>query len=250
MLDRMEEPIDLTKIKEIDLIPSGSQSEGDEPYDEYYGASAWRYGSQWLGLLKVWHGQGDTPYSAAGCAYFKLVTSRDGLNWEKVAFQNTSGHPEVFLANGEEGGNRGRNDGGYMTDFSQGPLIIGDELIYYYGASSYGKNHPKGVRITGGGIFRARWRLDGFVSIDGGTLTTPAIRFDGAELYLNSIGWVQVDVLDLDGSLLGSALVEGDDIRRQVRFDGKSIRRLSGGDAARLRFSVENGSELYSFTIE
>ncbi|MCH8978773.1 MAG: adenylosuccinate synthetase, partial [Armatimonadetes bacterium] len=114
----------------------------DELYDEYYGSSAWRYGSQWLGLLKIWHGQGDYPYSAAGCAYFKLVTSRDGLNWEKVGLKNSNGQPEVFIANGKEGGNNGQNDGGYMTDFSQGPIRIGDELVFYYGCTSYGKNHP------------------------------------------------------------------------------------------------------------
>ncbi|RKX32511.1 MAG: hypothetical protein DRP71_11920 [Verrucomicrobia bacterium] len=249
-IDEMDKPIDLSRIKEIDLIPSGSPRNGDDLYDEYYGASAWRYGSQWLGLLKVWHGRGDTLYSAAGCAYFKLVTSRDGLNWEKVAFQNTSGHPEVFLANGEEGGNQGRNDGGYMTDFSQGPLRFGDELIYYYGASSYGKDHPPGVRVTGGGIFRARLRIDGFVSVDGGTLTTPELGFGGSELYINSTGQIKVEVLDSEGTLLGSTGVEGNDIRGQVRFDGESIRRLSGGRPTRLRFSVEKGSELYSFTIE
>jgi hypothetical protein len=172
------------------------------------------------------------------------------LHWEKVSFPNTSGHPEVFLANGEEGGNQGRNDGGYMTDFSQGPLRIGDELIYYYGASSFGKSHPPGTRITGGGIFRARLRVDGFVSVDRGSLTTPAIRFDGHELHINSIGRIRVDVLDLDGALLGSTLVEGDDIHRQVRFDKGSMSQLASDHSAQLRFSVEKGSELYSFTIE
>ena len=249
-LDQVDEPIDLDRIKEIDLIPSGDGSNGDETYDEYYGASGWRYGSQWLGLLKVWHGKGDYSYSAAGCAYFKLVASRDGLNWDKVSFPNTSGHPEVFLANGPEGGNQGRNDGGYMTDFSQGPLRIGDELITYYGASSWGKNHPPGTRITGGGIFRARLRVDGFVSVDGGTLTTPAIRFDGDELHINSVGQIRVEVLDADATVLGSTLVEGDDIRGEVRFDGESIRQISGGQPVALRFSVGRGSELYSFTIE
>ena len=95
-----------------------------------------------------------------------------------MPFNNDAGTPEVFIPNGPEGGNHGQNDGGYMSEFSQGPLRIGDELIYYYGCSSYGKNHPRDVRISGGGIFRARLRLDGFVSIDGGTLTTRPLRFE------------------------------------------------------------------------
>jgi hypothetical protein len=50
------------------------------------------------------------------------------------------------------GGNAGKNDGGYLTEFSQGPLRIGDELIYYYGCSSYGKNHAQNVH-------RRRWSV-------------------------------------------------------------------------------------------
>jgi len=41
---------------------------------------------------------------------------------------NDAGEPEVFIPNGREGDNGGRNDGGYMSMFSQGPLRIGDEL--------------------------------------------------------------------------------------------------------------------------
>ena len=87
----------------------------------------------------------------------KLAVSRDGLKWAKVPFPNDDGIPEVFIPNGPEGGNDGLNDGGYMTDISTGPLRIGDELMFYYGSSSYGKNHPQGIRVSGGGIFRARF---------------------------------------------------------------------------------------------
>ena len=100
----------------------------------------------------MWHGGGNYPYSAAGSAFLKLALSRDGLHWNKVPFANDAGVPEVFVPNGPEGGNGGRNDGGYLTEFSQGPLRIGDELIYYYGASSYGKNNPGNLRVGGGEI--------------------------------------------------------------------------------------------------
>ena len=94
-------------------------------------------------------------------------TSKDGINWSEVQFKNSDGYPEVFIPNGAEGGNNRQNDGGYITEFSQGPLRINDELIFYYGSSSYGKNHPYPKRVSGGGIFRARLRIDGFVSVDG-----------------------------------------------------------------------------------
>jgi hypothetical protein len=120
------------------LIPAAAERNGDMPFDEYYSSTAWRYESLWLGGLRIWHSGGDYPYSAAGAAYLKLVSSRDGLNWQKVPFQNEDGRPEVFIPNGKEGDCGARNDGGYMSEFSNAPIRIGDELIYYYGSSSWG----------------------------------------------------------------------------------------------------------------
>ncbi len=132
----------------------------------------------------------------------------------------------------------GANDGGYISEFSQGPLRVGDELIYYYSASSYGKNAPRDRRLMGGGIFRARLRRDGFVSVDSGTLTTPLLEFKGRELMLNAVGPVKVLVLDESGKTLGSAAVKGDSVRHLVRFEGKSLRQVAPRGQCRLRFEV------------
>jgi hypothetical protein len=246
---RLDEPLDLNQIERVDLVPAAAEANGDLPHDEYYAATAWRYGSQWLGGLKVWHGGGDYPYSAAGSAFLKLATSRDGLRWSKVQFPGHSGAPEVWLPNGAEGGNSGKNDGGYMTEFSQGPLRIGDELIYYYGCSSFGKNHARGKRVTGGGIFRARLRPDGFVSVDGGTLTTRPLAFEGKELELNAVGPVSVEIVDGGGKVIGAAKVAGDSLRHRVRFGAKSLRAAAGSGPTRLRFTVPDGGRLFSYTI-
>jgi len=248
--DRLDEPFDTTRLERIALLPPAADANGDLPHDEYYASTAWRYESMWLGGLKVWHGGGDYPYSAAGCAFLKLVSSRGGLTWRKVQFSNDDGIPEVFIPNGPEGGNGGRNDGGYMTEFSQGPLRIGDELIFYYGSSSYGKNHKPRVRISGGGIFRARLRIDGFVSVDAGTLVTKPLAFAGTELALNAIGPVGVEALDADGKVLGSASVAGDSLRHEIRFGGKSLREIAPSGVARLRFNVSPGGRLHSFRID
>jgi len=248
-LDRIDEPVDVNRIDRIALLPPGAQRDGDTPFDEYYASTAWRYESVWLGGLKVHHARGDYPYSAAGCSFLKLVVSRDGLHWKKVPFENDAGVREVFIPNGPEGGNSAHNDGGYLCEFSQGPLRIGDELIYYYSASSYGKNHPKGVRITGGGVFRARLRVDGFVSVDWGTLTTRPLVFEGEDLLVNAVGPVTVDVLSVDGAVLGSAAIAGDSIRHEVDFDGRSLSRLAGSHPIRLRFIVPPEGRLYSFTV-
>ncbi|MCC2671403.1 MAG: hypothetical protein K0Q72_3874, partial [Armatimonadetes bacterium] len=247
-VDRLDQPLDLKRVDRVELVPAAAEANGDHPHDEYYAATAWRYGSQWLGGLKVWHGGGDHPYSAAGCAYLKLATSRDGLRWSKVRYPGHAGEPEVWLPNGKEGGGGGRNDGGYLTEFSQGPLRVGDELIYYYGCSSFGKNHPRGLRVTGGGIFRSRLRVDGFVSVDGGTLTTRPVTFEGAELELNAVGPVSVELQDAGGKRLGSATVLGDSVRHRVSFAGRSLQEAGGRGAVRLRFTVGEGGRLYSFT--
>jgi len=247
-LDHLDAPVDPRQIKRIALLPSGAQARGDTPWDEYYASTAWRYGSHWLGGLKVYHAQGDYPYSAAGCAFLKFSSSRDGLDWSKVPFANDDGVPELFLANGPEGGNGGQNDGGYICEFSQGPLRIADELIYYYSATSFGKKAPEERRITGGGIFRARLRVDGFVSVDWGTLTTLPLLFDGEQLLVNSAGPHTVEVIDAMGTALGRADVSGDSIRKTITFGGRSLRQIAGAKPVRVRFSVPTGSRLYSFT--
>ncbi|MEO6436751.1 MAG: hypothetical protein ABIP55_13460 [Tepidisphaeraceae bacterium] len=245
-LDKLNAPLAMESIDHIALLPKAAAADGDMPFDEYYGSTAWRYESLWLGGLKVWHGQGDYPYSAAGCAFLKRAVSRDGLNWRKVQFNNDASVPEVFIPNGAEGGKGGRNDGGYMTEFSQGPLRIGDELIFYYGSSSFGKNEPTGKRVSGGGIFRARLRQDGFVSVDGGTLTTRPLRLEGHELFVNGIGPITVTLLDGKGAALGSAEVTGDSLRHKVSFAGKRIGDALRDNTGRLRFTVLEGGRLYS----
>lgn len=247
--NKLDEPFDMNAIKRVELVPPAAEVNGDMPHDEYYASTAWRYESLWLGGLKVWHGGGDHSYSAAGSAFYKLAVSRDGVHWKKVQFPNDSGVPEVFIANGPEGGSNGRNDGGYMTEFSQGPLRIGNELIYYYGSSSYGKNHAKNIRVTGGGIFRARLRPDGFVSVDGGTLVTKPLKFKGQELLINGIGPISVEVLDTDGKSLAVETVKGDSLQHRIRFKGKSLGLIAKKGVAQLRFTVEEGGQLYSFTV-
>ncbi|MEO6436939.1 MAG: hypothetical protein ABIP55_14430, partial [Tepidisphaeraceae bacterium] len=252
-VDRLDAPVDLKQIQRIDLIPPATERNGDMPFDEYYSSTAWRYGGMWLGGLRVWHGGGDYPWSKNGCAYLKLLSSRDGLHWQKVPFKNADGHAEVFIPNGAEGGSGepkdARNDGGYMTEFSNPPLRIFDELIYYYGASSWGKNQPREQRVSGGGIFRARLRPDGFVSVDGGTLTTRLLKFESSDLSVNAIGPIDVALYDAKANQIAQTSLDGDSLRHGVRFDGKSLRDLAPDGVVKLKFTVKPGGRLYSFTV-
>lgn len=249
-LDRLDAPVDMNRISRVDLVPPAVDADGDLASDEYYASGGWRYQSLWLGELKVWHLSGDYPYSAAGSAFLKLIVSHDGLHWQKVQFKNDSGQPGIFIANGTEGRNDAQNDGGYITLFSQGPLRIGNDLVYYYGSSSYGKNHPPGLRLKGGGIFRARLRIDGFVSIDQGTLTTKPLHFSGDKLLVNSIGPVHLEVLDAENHFLGQADIEGDSINHPVMFGGQSLQQIAGTGPIRLRFTLDPQAHLYSFACQ
>lgn len=246
-VDRLDQRIDPSRLRHVALVPPAAARDGDLPWDEYYASTAWRYGALWLGGLKIWHGGGDYSYSAAGCAFLKFIYSRDGLDWHKAPYLNDENTQAVWIANGTEGGSGGGNDGGYITEFSQGPLRIGDELIYYYGSSSWGKNHPRGVRVSGGGIFRARLRLDGFVSVDAGQLTTKPLRLEGENVFVNGIGPINVGVLK-NGQRVASVPLQGDSLRHRVTINGKSIQALVGGADVQLQFEVQPGGQLYSFT--
>lgn len=247
--DRLDEPFDAAQIRQVALLPPVAEVNGNQPDDEFYAATAWRYGDLWMGDLKVWHRGGDYPFSAAGCAFLKLLVSRDGLHWSKVPYDNDQGVPEVFVANGPEGGNDGLNDGGYMTAFSQGPLRIGDELVYYYSSSSWGKNHPREKLLRGGGIFRSRLRVDGFVSVDRGRLTTHPLKPTGTDLLINAVGPVRVEMVNVRGAVVGSADIKGDSLAHAVRFDDRSFRALAGDGPVQLRFTIGTNGRLYSFTM-
>jgi hypothetical protein len=248
-LDRIDQPFNTDRITHIELMPAMAEKNGDHVFDEYYASTAWRYESLWLGGLKIYHGKGRYPYSDAGCAFLKLLVSRDGLDWHKVPFANDAGVPEVFLPNGPEGGHDAQNDGGYISEFSQGPLRANDELIYYYTASSWGKS-DKAKRIRGGGIFRARLRIDGFVSVDWGRLTTRPLAIQGDDLTVNGRGPITIRALSGEGNPLAAATIpEGEDaLAHPVDFDGRALGELTDDPAVRLQFEVDCPGALYSFT--
>src|SRR5262249_42802202 len=112
--------------------------------------------------------------------------------------------------------------------------------------SSFGKNHGRDFRMSGGGIFRARLRPDGFVSVDVGELTTKLLFFDGNNLYLNSVGPMRIDLLDEQGDLLAQASTNTNSLQKCVKFGGRSLSDVI--HRGRLRFIVGTGGHLYSFS--
>ena len=92
--------------------------------------------------------------------------------------------------------------------------------------------------------------MDGFVSVDGGTLTTQPLAFSGDNLLVNGIGPIIVEVQATDGEKLGEATIAGDSLHHNVVFGGKGLRQLAPQGEARLSFNVRPGGRLYSFTVK
>ena len=102
----------------------------------------------------------------------------------------------------------------------------------------------------GGGIFRARLRPDGFVSLDEGSITTKPLVLNGAkDLSINAVGPVLVEALSAEGKMLGSTIAVGDSLAHAVNFGGKTLDQVAAGANPTLRFKVDPPGRLYSFTV-
>jgi hypothetical protein len=175
----------------------------------------------------------------------QLITSRDGLNWSRM--ENRS--PVIPSGTGFDRS---------VMNVATSPLIVGDEIWEYYTAISTthgGPTPPKQLTIA-----LARWRLDGFVSLDAGATegvveTTRLNPPQAQRLEVNADaagGSLTVEVLGADGAPLpgyGAAdatRITSDSVRHVVRWTGRE--ELPAGQPFRLRFRFTRAS-LYSYTL-
>lgn len=177
-----------------------------------------------------------------------LATSRDRVNW----WRPPPGQREPFLRLGHDG-----TAASGMLFANPWPIVVGNEIWIYY--AGIGIDHRQSGPADSG-IFRARLRLDGFVSVDagyrGGEFTTPPIKFDGHRLELNvdgsAGGWLQVEIRSADGKPLpGFQLdqcdtIRGNSPRKTVTWQGNSEIAKLAGKPVRLRF-VMRSIKLFAF---
>ena len=123
---------------------------------------------------------------------------------------------------------------------------------------SYGIS--EGVALKRGAYFRARLRLDGFISADasyaGGELVTNPLRFSGDQLVLNADtsagGAIRVEIQDEHGEPLeGYSLNQADEmngnaVRLVVTWDGRTDVGKLANRVVCLRFLMNN-CKLYSY---
>ena len=229
-----------------------------QPPVDYYGADVFRYTEAedtYIMLAQpFWHWYRREGTSGLGPSTFdvRLAVSRNGKSFQRV------GKRRPFLPGGPDG----RFDSRFVWAMPD-PVRMDDELwIYYVGMNRDhdGVLDPAASGKLLSGISRAVLRLDGFVSADagynGGTITTPTIRFQGQRLELNvqtsGGGSVLVEVLDESGKPLSGfsksdALpVVGDSVRMPVAWKSPADVGTLAGHPIRLRFHMQD-CKLYAF---
>lgn len=214
---------------------------GSGQHTDFYGLSAFPYQSMYLGFLWIFRivdGKNDGPI------FCELVTSRDGVTWDRQEGERTP-----ILANGPPGA----WDSGQLQTFNH-PQMAGHNLRVYYGAfdATHGFQHGDGA------IGLATLRKDGFVSLDagseGGAVTTRLLLGLEGELRINANargGEIRVEVLDGEGRVLpGYAREEcrpmtEDSVDFAVRWKARD-ELPDPSEPRRLRFFLTRAS-LFSF---
>jgi hypothetical protein len=250
---------DLQTWSEPDLVMATDEDDHREArklaggtHSEFYNMSAFRHGSQWLGLVTHFRCVGEPLKDGKaqpgqdGPIDVQLVHSRDGRRWSRCSDR------EPVIPCGPH-----RYDAGMVFGVCNTPVLVGDEMWIYYSAATdwHASKDPK----RSASIARAAWRLDGLVSLsaerDEGIIETVALRSPGLRLWVNADvagGRLLLEVLDAEGRVLpgyeavNCELLRGSGVRQRVRW--KRQESLPAGHPIRLRFHLTKGN-LYGYVV-
>lgn len=219
-----------------------------EQRTEFYAMHGFPYGRSYLGIVPLFRierivdkvGRDQSRYD--GPMEGQLITSRDGLQWSRM--ENRS--PVI-----PSGPDYDRS----IMHVATAPLVVGDEIWHYYTAIDATHGAQK-KRIT---VALARWRLDGFVSLDAGAeegvvetaLMNPRAAY-ALEVNADAVrGGLLVEVVDKEGQPLpgytaaDAVKLTDDNVRHHARW---KERPLLPAQPFRLRFRFTNAS-LFSYTL-
>ena len=229
---------------------------GDNLDDSLYGFVPWRVGEMHFGLLNVLHLVENTME-------MYLLHSRDGRNWERLLH-----HRPFIPRGGDDSYDR------YGAETPCQPLVVGDELWFYYGGMKvhhdwwiWGVHEGVDVAETrdsslardGHHLCLATMRIDGYVSLDAtareGWIETKPVFSPGAHLFINGRcdegGYIDVEIVHNTGAAAKGferdqcERFRGDSVRQLVKWSaGDTVNRITG--AVKLKFYMKN-AEIYSF---
>ncbi len=194
-----------------------------------------------------------------GPAEVQLAVSRDLEKWERPFRRPVipRGKPDEW-------------DGGFFWTSNEA-VRVGDEIWLYYAAANFGHGNPcqkleegRLTRYTAS-IGLASWKLDRFVSADGGwggasgaqppdgVLTTVPLAFAGGRLEVNAAtradGFLGVEILNAEGRPVArSRPFAGDELRHEVQWESPVDLAGHANAAIALRFTLR-GARLYSFAF-
>ncbi len=218
---------------------------------EFYNMAVFPCGGLFLGFATLFHyvgapeRKGPAQSGDDGPIDVRLAYSRDGLEWKRCEDRSP------VIPNGPHAYDRG-----CILGVSTAPVFVDDEVWLYYTAitTTHGGFLPE-KRIT---IALAKWRRDGFVSLDAGgepgVVETVPRNLANKRLTVNADaanGALTVAVLGADGAPVpgyghGDCVpLESDSVRHTVRW--KEHETLPDSNGLRLQFRFKN-ARLYSFT--
>jgi len=229
----------------------------DPPDTQFYGLSAYPSGGQVLGLLWVYHTYAQTMD-------VQLVSSRDGLHWDRTADRKLLVHLEPT------NNYPGQAFDSEMIYPTSAPVIHdGRQWIYYSGFTvphnAYAHDHDGRIGLATG-------RQDGFCSWDAtsqGVIVTKPFTWKGTGLRMNADSLPRVSAHDVDQpepvgvrvqienesgdpypglTLDASTTISGDALAADVSWSGRSSLKDLDGKTVRLRF-VLNYARLFSWRM-
>jgi hypothetical protein len=227
---------------------------------ELYFMSVMPYEGLYVGFPLLFNPAGtDAPQmNNTGINQVELAVSRDLHHWERV------GDRGVFL--GVEPWN-GVNYGTAQVSLCGRPIVHEDrELWIYYQACRFRGHHSLYEDVSPeflndmGGVFLARLRLDGFVSLDAeqeGEIITQPFMLNGENLYVNAetdSGELRADILDaetmapLPGFSASQCIsLQGDHLSERIAWEAQSA--PVSERPVRIRFVMRH-AKLYSFWLD
>ena len=237
----------------------------DPPHTEFYGVSAFPYGSHYLGLIWVFHTDIQTMDA-------QLASSVDGVNWERSVYRR----PFMVLGYQVNGYGGSSFDSGMVFPISTPVVHDGEVWIYY---SGFDNLHNAPAADHKGQIGLMKIRQDGWAALDAtaeGHVTTHPLRFEGSTLRVNvellsggkggadapwkdifnddpdNNGYLRVELQDQNGKTMpgyaaaDSKVSEEEGVYRTVSWEGGDLSGVTG--PVRLKF-VYSRARLYSFQI-